>query len=91
MLQLQICQSEIRKKGFTIQYHLLVLLQLVLSEQSYLYNLLLQEVQRIAKDEGYPVVRWITGRENNEAALRLYDEFGEHVLDLFQMEGSGDI
>ena len=62
-----------------------------LSEQSYLYNLLLQEVQRIAKDEGYPVVRWITGRENNEAALRLYDEFGEHVLDLFQMEGSGDI
>ena len=47
---------------------------------------LLEEMKRVAKEEGWEVVRWVTKREGNEGARRMYLNFAETSLDVFHMD-----
>ena len=47
---------------------------------------LLEEMKRVDKEEGWEVVRWVTKREGNEGAQRMYLNFAETSLDVFDMD-----
>ena len=47
---------------------------------------LLLEIKKIATEEGLGVVRWVTGREDNDGPRKMYKKVAKNVLDMFQME-----
>ena len=47
---------------------------------------LLLEIKKIATEEGLGVVRWVTGRENNDGPRKMYSKVAKNVLDMYQME-----
>ena len=47
---------------------------------------LLEELRRVAKEENWEVVRWLTGRESNDGPRKMYFNFGTSSLDCFQMD-----
>ena len=47
---------------------------------------LIPEIKKIAASEAWDVVRWVTGREDNEGPRQMYSKVAKNVLDMFQMD-----
>ena len=51
-----------------------------------LASMLLKKMKTVAKENGWPFIRWVTGKENNEGPKKLYDNFAKSTLEVYQMD-----